>query len=342
MSKVYNRKHRYRLKSKSLRLGSKSKFNKSTKIVKKPKNKYNTKSKFKPENKSKLVIPKPSSSQPISLLTYPGSKSKFVENFAKYLIHGPNSKNNIVISPFVGGGSYEVYLARKGYEVHAGDYNKMIVNFHECVKSQKFMLMNEIFNLSPVNKTKFTKYRNYLLKYTKNPDLYNIPNIKISARYFIVNKTSFNGLGRNSSQYKIDHYNSGLKNIMLRLYHFQMPKNIYFYHQDFSKSIKLAKNHGKRSKVHLFLDPPYDVEMTHYGLTHAKEQFDHDELSNLINKLNNRNYNWVMTYNDTPYIRKLYKHSKIVNITPMVGYNNLKNRQKTIKKKKYGQILIHN
>jgi site-specific DNA-adenine methylase len=55
----------------------------------------------------------------------------------------------------------------------------------------------------------------------------------------------------------------------------------------------------------LFLDPPYWLTQNYYGLHTQQGAFDHDRLFRKISEL--RHSRWILTYNDVPDVRHLYR-----------------------------------
>ena len=80
----------------------------------------------------------------------------------------------------------------------------------------------------------------------------------------------------------------------------------------------------------IFLDPPYYLKKksTLYGNNgDMHEHFDHEKLFTIISKKKN----WIMTYNNCPYITSLYKNYKIIETSWSYGMN---------KSKKSSEIVI--
>jgi DNA adenine methylase len=258
----------------------------------------------------------------LSLLTYPGGKQKYAEKFLALM---PRSKKTPIVSPFMGGGSIEVFLAREGYEVYAGDHSCHIINFFKCLQKDSYNLSKCVWHLSPVKRRDFDAYKSTL----QNTHKLKMPDFMAAAKFFIVNRVSFNGLGRNVSRDKLGRFNRNLRSTLQKMIDFDVPKNLHLYCTDYQKLL------AKHPRAALFVDPPYDVKATHYGFGSGKETFDHERLAEILNRRRGR---WILTYNDTPYVRRLYKGNRVGKLKSTVGYNNLKNRVS----KDYKQVLIKN
>lgn len=60
---------------------------------------------------------------------------------------------------------------------------------------------------------------------------------------------------------------------------------------------------SSRKQVVLFMDPPYELDKKYYyGPLHRK--FDHDVFALVANEIRHK---WVITYNDTPDIRRRFE-----------------------------------
>ena len=74
----------------------------------------------------------------LSPLRYPGGKSRAVELITtKYIIPNLSERQN-VCSPFFGGGSIELYLAKKGYKVSGYDDFRSLVDFWKILRFRFF------------------------------------------------------------------------------------------------------------------------------------------------------------------------------------------------------------
>ena len=59
----------------------------------------------------------------------------------------------------------------------------------------------------------------------------------------------------------------------------------------------------------LYLDPPYDLSVNLYGFDYS-DKFSHEDLRDLIID----RPGWILSYNDTEYIRELYKGHRYVSL----------------------------
>jgi len=254
------------------------------------------------------------------LLTYPGGKMKHIDKFMKYL---PSTK--FIISPFLGGGSFEFFLANQGYTVYASDHNCNLVNFYNCLRKDPSKLASCVSQLFPMTRTKFKK----ILDILRQIRTINKLDYRLASLFFALNKTSFNGIGRNISQEKMDRFNLHRDRLLEKIKTFQFPPTLHIIYTDYKSLLK------KFPQAFAFVDPPYFVNVTHYGLKGGQETFNHSELADILHR---RNSKWMLTYNDVSQVRSLYKSNHIYKIDPTIGYANVKGTQNS----GYKQILITN
>ena len=92
-----------------------------------------------------------------SPLRYPGGKSRAISQIVdKYII--PNiPKSNKICSPFFGGGSIEIHLAKQGYRVYGYDAFPPLVDFWQVLLKNPNKLANATEKELRVSRKKFDK-----------------------------------------------------------------------------------------------------------------------------------------------------------------------------------------
>ena len=263
----------------------------------------------------------------LSPLRYAGGKSKAIGLILKHL---PKLKEKTIVSPFFGGGSFEIVLSKElGYKIIGYDIFSFLTNFWNEVIHNNESLIKELKKLIP-DKENYTKNRHILLNYwnkVKPEDLnYNTKNhINLSeeeksiidnnktkqAAYYYYNMQLSYGpmfLGWPSSVYlKKNKY----ENIIKKLENINLG-NIEVKCEIFENVIK------KHSNDFLFLDPPYflgkDSKMfkgmypnCNFAIHH--NNFNHELMRDLLKK---HKGGFFITYNDCPTIRKWYSEFKQV------------------------------
>ena len=257
----------------------------------------------------------------LSPLRYAGGKSNAV---GLILSHFPVLQTKKIVSPFFGGGSFEIAMAAElGYEVVGYDIFGMLVNFWQQILTNPDPFADELAKLVP-DKDNFTRNRHILLHYwetikpaelkykTKNRlELTDEEKTRLTespllqAVYYYYNMQLSYGpmfLGWQSSVYlKPDRYAS----IVERARAFA-PGKVSVRCDSFENVIR---NHPNDF---LFLDPPYylgeDSKMfkgiypnSNFAIHH--NAFDHKLMCELLKQ---HKGGFFITYNDCPTIREMY------------------------------------
>jgi DNA adenine methylase len=255
----------------------------------------------------------------ISPLRYPGGKTracKIIDNII--LEHFDMKSFNTVISPFFGGGSFEFYLQNKyKLKLVVNDKFTPLYNFWLQVKTDKNLLCEELRKINSVSKEQFTNYRNIIMNL--NDEV-----LQQSLQYFIINRCSFSGStlsGGFSEEASSKRFTPSSINRIESLDF----SNIEIHNLDFSDFI--TQNVYDNSLM--FLDPPYYLEKKSklYGKNgDMHEDFNHELLFELLNKRKN----WVLTYNNCDYIRKMYKDYILLDVNWSYGMNKSKESSEII------------
>lgn len=90
-----------------------------------------------------------------SPLRYPGGKSRIVECIANFLPPGTTS----VCSPFFGGGSVELYLAKKGMRVYGYDVFEPLTDFWQELLRDSGQLAESVQTYYPMSKALFSQLK---------------------------------------------------------------------------------------------------------------------------------------------------------------------------------------
>ena len=269
-----------------------------------------------------------------SPLRYPGGKSRAVSKIVeKYIISNiPESKK--VCSPFFGGGSIEIDLAKRGFRVYGYDAFPPLVDFWQVLLKNPNKLANATEKKLRVSHAKFDEiqedFRNRSGKLAK---------ITTATIFYLLNRTSYSGTTLSGGM-AIDHDKSNHWEIINprfnkasieRLRNFSV-KNLTVNKLDFRRSIL------KHKDAFVYADPPYFIgKKKLYGNQGDMqfEQKDHEDLAKILKKRRC----WVLSYNDTPEVRKLYRgfrKIKTLDLQWSYGMSNVKSR----KEKHSNEILI--
>ena len=248
-----------------------------------------------------------------SPLRYPGGKTRACYNLNKILEEHFELKNfSNIVSPFFGGGSFEFFVQNKyNLNIIANDKFTPLYNFWNMCANNKKELCDKLYeNLLDVDKAKFSEFREKIIN-EKN-------DIEQAYMYFIINRCSFSGAtlsgGFSLEASKKRFTKSSIDRIkQLNLEHFIISNC------DFEEFI----NENNSAKNLIFLDPPYYLENKSklYGNNgDMHENFDHKKLYKCISNKKN----WLLTYNNCDYVRKLYKKFTIIEVSWSYGMNKSK------------------
>lgn len=97
-----------------------------------------------------------------SPLRYPGGKTQAIKILEKDVSEFyPNRKT--LLSPFFGGGSFELQMKRNGYTVFGNDLFQPLYTFWVTLQEQPTQLIEQIQSKMPVSKAAFHKMRTTIL-----------------------------------------------------------------------------------------------------------------------------------------------------------------------------------
>ena len=227
-------------------------------------------------------------------IRYAGAKSKAIKHLSEFF---PKDLNKVV-SPFIGGGSFEVFLTNNNIEIIGYDIFKPLYILWDTILNNKEELCKRLSQIEPT-KENFIKYKKILLSWEYTQEMFKdwktdfykkepifLTDIEVATFYFFSHNTSYGPayLGWPSSVYLNDKsWKKTIKSIM----DFD-GKNIKIYNEDFVTSIP------KHVNDFLYLDPPYYVggedNKMHGGIYPAKnfpihhDNFNHEKLNSFLNK----------------------------------------------------------
>lgn len=250
----------------------------------------------------------------ISPLRYPGGKTRACKVLHEILTtHYDMNLFDTLVSPFFGGGSFEFYLQNKyGMRIIVNDKFTPLYQFWAQSQTNKNLLCDELRKIPSVTKEEFTEYRKTILQ-TTDP-------LQQAIYYFIINRCSFSGAtlsGGFSKEAAAKRFTPSSIDRIQRLHLDHMD----IYNMDFTDFIPTM--FASESAL-LFLDPPYYLEKSKSNLYgnngDMHEDFNHMQLSEILQTKKN----WILTYNDCPFIRDLYIGCIILETQWSYGMNKTK------------------
>ena len=233
-----------------------------------------------------------------SPLRYPGGKSKAIDSISKLI-----PEFNEFREPFVGGGSVFVYLKQK-FPLKTFWINDIYENLYhfwnEC-KDNPNGLIESILE--------------YREKYSDGKELHkfllsnidNFDSLKKAAAFFVFNRITFSGTtesgGFSDAAFHKRFTPSSIERVKSLSKILSGTKVTNF---DYEEVISAS---GK--DVFLFLDPPYfsATKSALYGKNgNLHKMFDHVRFADVMK---NTKHKWLITYDDSDYIKKLFSFANI-------------------------------
>ncbi|WP_104722667.1 DNA adenine methylase [Helicobacter mesocricetorum] len=265
-----------------------------------------------------------------SPLRYPGGKSRAIKFLKDYF---PKSFSEYR-EPFFGGGSVGNYLAQKllhqkQIRFFLNDFNKDVYCFWNILKTQNQALISEIQNIKQSHKDGRVLYENILSRRNES-----LNDFQRAVDFFILNRITFSGVvdcgGYSQKAFETRFTQSSierLKNMDTIL------QNFIFSNQSYEN---LLQKEGK--EVFIFLDPPY-YSATKSRLYGKKGDlhtgFDHQRFCEYLKNIQHK---FLLTYDDSPYIKNLYKDFYVCEYSVQYGMNNYKQEKANVGK----ELLISN
>lgn len=233
-----------------------------------------------------------------SPLRYPGGKSKAIDPISKLI---PNFKE--FREPFVGGGSVFIYLKQK-FSSKTFWINDIYTNLYhfwsECKENPNKLIESilEFRSKYPDGK----ELHRFLLANINSFD-----KIKKAAAFFIFNRITFSGTtesgGFSQAAFHKRFTESSIERVKALS---KILINTRITNLDYEEVISTAGD-----DVFLFLDPPYysATKSALYGKNgNLHKTFDHERFANVIKQTKHK---WLITYDDSKYIRNLFSFANI-------------------------------
>ncbi len=228
------------------------------------------------------------------LLRYPGGKTRAVEFITQYF---PENLAEM-LSPFMGGGSIEIFTAAKGTKVFGYDVFNPLVEFWQCLLQTPNQLADEVEKYFPLSKEKF--YELQKIQTTFDTQL------QRAAVYYVLNRSSFSGSTLSGGM--SPNHPRFTTTAIERVRDFYNP-NLTVQQSSFEASL------AKHPNTFTYLDPPYLIKNSLYGKKgDAHKDFNHEALAVALSKREQ----WILSYNDCEEIRNLYQGFTI--LTPNWKY----------------------
>lgn len=248
-----------------------------------------------------------------SPLRYPGGKTRAVKILKKYVQeYFPGRK--VLLSPFFGGGSFEIAMKEEGFRIFANDLFGPLFTFWTVLKDRAAALAQRVSSHMPVSKEKFADFRKNIMNLSQDDQ---------AAAYYIINRCSFSG-ATFCGGYSAQAASGRLNESSLRTLQSANLDGIEFSNMD---CCEFLRAHPEKADTLVYADPPYYIKTYIYGKDgDMHESFDHKAFAETIRKRRD----WMISYNDCDYIRELYKGCRIFTESWAYGMNASKESSEVI------------
>jgi DNA adenine methylase len=249
-----------------------------------------------------------------SPLRYPGGKSKAIQQIAAHL---PENFSEFR-EPFVGGGSVFIYLKQKHphLKIWINDLNRELYLFWKTAKSHLPQLVTEIRRI----KDKYTDGK-ILFQELTTVDTKTLSNFERAVRFFVLNRITFSGTVESGGFSQQAFHKRFTYSSIDRLEKLAaiLTDNVKITNLDYSELLQAQGNN-----VFIFLDPPYftATKSKLYGKDGDLHiSFQHQRFAELLRECHHQ---WLITYDDSPEIRKNFPDSHLWEWELQYGMNNYK------------------
>lgn len=241
-----------------------------------------------------------------TFLKWAGGKRKIIDQVAKSF----PKKINSYYEPFLGAGFVFFYVKRNfnPKNITISDINKDLIATFIAVRDQPDLLIKHLKFFKKNNSKEF--YYETREKFNK----YKYRGIKRAACFIYINKTCFNGLYRVNKQNKFNvpygnYKNPKIFNEKTIMEASKLLHNVTILCQDYENIKKKVKKND-----FVYLDPCYDPLTRTSFVNYTPESFcedDRNRLAIFIKAVKNKGGVCVLSNNDVPEVRKIYKGFKI-------------------------------
>ncbi|MDR1924105.1 MAG: DNA adenine methylase [Planctomycetaceae bacterium] len=245
-----------------------------------------------------------------SPLRYPGGKSRAVDLIASLLPEFDEFRE-----PFLGGGSVFMYAKQKFPKkiFWINDLYLELFKFWQEAQSDIDILLNKIYEWReqfPVGKE---------LYHFLNENLAKFNDLERAAAFFVYNRITFSGTTLSGGYSEEAFVKRFTESSIRRLKPFAgVIQNTKITNFDYKELITRDGDN-----VFLFLDPPYysATKSALYGKNgNLHKSFNHAEFARIMKTCQHK---WLITYDDSSYIRELFSFAKITSWNLTYGMRNV-------------------
>ncbi|MBU1100416.1 MAG: DNA adenine methylase [Bacteroidetes bacterium] len=247
-----------------------------------------------------------------SPLRYPGGKTRAIKYLKKFIPEFSELRE-----PFLGGASFSFYTSQafRNKIITTSDLNYELYCFWKILKENPIELVSIVQNIFD-QKWNGRELFTTLVARRNN----NLSELERAVDFFILNRITFSGVvdagGYSQESFEKRFTQSSIDRLAIA---YEVIRNFTVLNDDYNA---LLRKKGK--DVFIFLDPPY------YSATSSKlygkngilhEQFDHIEFFKSVALCKHK---WLITYDNSDYVRDLYRNFYQVEWELQYGMNNYK------------------
>lgn len=244
----------------------------------------------------------------LSPLRYPGGKGKLTE-FVSHIIAINNIKNPIYCEPFCGGSGVAINLLldKKVDKIILNDVDIAIYSFWYAVLNDTQRMIDKINKTAITTQERLKQKEIYTFGQTQKGY-----NFDLGFATLFLNRTNISGIikggviggKQQKGNYKLDCRFNKI-NIINKIEKIAEHKdNIMLYNLDVNYFIEYTLLNFDKNSLFIFFDPPYYKQGKNL-YTNFFSHKDHENLGLAIKKLDE--YFWILTYDNTSEILKIYK-----------------------------------
>jgi len=246
-----------------------------------------------------------------SPLRFPGGKSKAITKILNYLPSGFSEYRE----PFIGGGSLFIYLKQIKPEVKfwINDLNYDLYCFWKQIQVDIDTLSKKVWAIKQGDVS-----GREIFKQLTSVDLNDLSDFERAVRFFVLNRISFSGTvdcgGFSQTAFEKRFTDSSIVRLSALGKILQGTK---ITNLDYSEVLSIPGD-----DVFIFLDPPYftATKSRLYGKRgDLHTSFDHQKFAQELKRCQHK---WLITYDDSPEIRRNFKFANIYEWEMQYGMNN--------------------
>ena len=254
-----------------------------------------------------------------SPLRYPGGKSKVINKIIELVPEFEEFRE-----PFVGGGSLFIYLKQQYPEkkIWINDLYQPLFKFWQICQLNLSGVFAQVMNW----KQRFSDGKELHRFLTENYTKFN--DVEKASAFFVLNRITFSGTsdsGGYSEQAFRKRFTMSSVDRLRELESVLLETRIT--DLDYEKVVS-----AEGRNVFIFLDPPYYSTKNSglYGKNgHLHKSFDHEIFAETMKKCK---YKWLITYDDSEFIRKLFSFANIKSWNLTYGMRNVTSESNQIGK----------